>query len=280
MLIVTHEINERDFIKRIDECYRIESKALIKFFYLFELIYELNKLDKYSIVIRPHPGMETEKVKNFFESYKKFNNVKVIADGDLIDQISTSDFIIHTGCTSGVEGTLNKKNVITYLPNDNLINDSQEVRFLTEIGKVFYKKDAIIKYIKRNTKRKLIQKNTINKNLDKIKKRVLIDKQSFKRISKEIENLSFRKTNNSFSNVNNKRLNFFKKDIKLIVKKKIKKILNIPTHKTAFELKFPPFSKTNIIDRIELLNKGFNINTKYSLNFIDNRFLKISKFAD
>ena len=89
MLIATHEINERNFIKRIDECYRIESKALIRFFYLFELIYDLSKLDNYSIVIRPHPGMETEKVKNFFESYKKFNNVKVIADGDLIDCTQT-----------------------------------------------------------------------------------------------------------------------------------------------------------------------------------------------
>ena len=280
MLIATHEINERNFIKRIDECYRIESKALIRFFYLFELIYDLSKLDNYSIVIRPHPGMETEKVKNFFESYKKFNNVKVIADGDLIDQISNSDFIIHTGCTSGVEGTLNKKNVITYLPNDNLMKDSKDVKFLTEMGKIFYKKDTIIKYIKRNSKKKSIQKNTINKNLNKIKKRVLIDKQSFKRISEEIENLSFRKTNNSFKDINYKKLNFLKKDIKLIVKNKIKKILNIPSHKTAFELKFPPFNKTNIIDRIELLNKGFNINTKYSLNFIDNRFLKISKSAD
>jgi len=223
LLISTHEINEKNFIKTIDESYHIESKVLIKFFYLFELIYELNKLNDYSIVIRPHPGMETEKVKKFFDNYKILKNVKVIADGDLVDQISTSDFIIHTGCTSGVEGTLNKKNVITYLPKDNLIRDYKEVKFLTEIGKIFYKKDAIIKYIKRNAQRKFIQKNILNKNLNKIKKRVLIDKQSYKRISEEIENLSFKKTNKSYMNIGNNKLNFFKKNLKLIIKKKIKK---------------------------------------------------------
>ena len=66
------------------------------------------------------------------------------------------------------------------------------------MGKIFYKKDTIIKHIKRNSKKKSIQKNTINKNLNKIKKRVLIDKQSFKRISEEIENLSFRKNKQFF----------------------------------------------------------------------------------
>ena len=70
MLIATHEINERNFIKRIDECYRIESKALIRFFYLFELIYDLSKLDNYSIVIRPHPGMKPKKLKIFLKAIK------------------------------------------------------------------------------------------------------------------------------------------------------------------------------------------------------------------
>ena len=54
-----------------------ESKDLILTLHLINLIRELNKINIFDIIIRPHPAMDLKEVNSIFNNKKLFNNVKV-----------------------------------------------------------------------------------------------------------------------------------------------------------------------------------------------------------
>lgn len=91
----------------------------------------------YDIVIRPHPS---ENKKYWVEYAKNFSNVYVKYDKSARYWMSRSNFVIHTGCTTGIESFMLDIPTIDYTPfnnpsaNDNLpkqvsiiINDIEEV---------------------------------------------------------------------------------------------------------------------------------------------------------
>jgi surface carbohydrate biosynthesis protein len=65
------------------------------------------------IILRPHP---TENVSFWREKLSDFNNVIVTNKGPIGKQITQSDIIIHTGCTTGIEAFLQDKPVISFKP--------------------------------------------------------------------------------------------------------------------------------------------------------------------
>ena len=269
------ELNKDVIDKRVERFYNNESNDLILFLNLFKLIVKLDKLNDFSIVVRPHPAMGNEKIKLLFNSYKFLKNVKVISDNDLIDQINYSDFIISTGCTSGVEATLKSKNVITYLPNIKSIKKYKKDIFLNNIGLKFDNINKIYNHIKKNSGKNFKQNKTLQKDLNQINKRVMIDKMSYKRIVDEINDIKMNSIHNLDRKIEYSKFNylsFIKKNIKnILVKTNLrKKTLNI------FELKFPPFNQKSLTHELNNLKKSFNIKTDYKLNLLSERCLKIT----
>ena len=251
-----------------------ESKDLILTLHLINLIRELNKINIFDIIIRPHPAMDLKEVNSIFNNKKLFNNVKVSNNGALIEQIVKSDILLHFGCTSGIEATLNNKSTICFYPNINYLENYKKSTFLNKIGFNFSDEKKLIKFFKNfeNNQAEIIKKLIHDRN--QISQRVKIDGQSFKRIANEIclfstnKNLNINNSDNVFKNIN----------IKNILKKIIKKyIFKRKNGESAFEVKFPVFNYNEIKSTIDDLNKLSSINTTYKLTKLNERCIKLSK---
>ena len=194
------EINDNmDYLildKLISKIFQNESKDLILTFYLTNLIKKLNNLDKYEIIIRPHPAMDFHNVLSLFKNKKLFNNIKVSNRGALIDQISDIDILLHFGCTSGIESTLNNKTTICYYPNDKFLDDYKKNLFLNNVGLNFSEEKKLFEFFNNYDERKLEIEEKIANDRKKISERVIIDGNSYIRISDEIEKLSNKEINN------------------------------------------------------------------------------------
>ena len=54
------------------------------------------------------------------------------------------------------------------------------------------------------------------------------------------------------------------------------KLLNQkPLEQNVFEAKFPKFNKSNIEQRLKLIQNQFNINSKFNIDILNDRCLKI-----
>ncbi len=83
-------------------------------FDIIELCMSLSKsLPDELIIIRPHPG-EDGKIYQILT--KKLKNVLVIFEGGVESWIRMSRVLIHNGCTTAIQASIAKKNVITYIP--------------------------------------------------------------------------------------------------------------------------------------------------------------------
>ena len=268
IIIENEDVNRNDLIKSQFLVYDIESKETLVFYYLAELIDKIIKLKKFEITIRSHPAMDPKKVDAFF---KQFKNIKINHKGDLVDQISQTDFLIHNGCTSAVTATIKNKNIITYIPKNGVIYDYLNNNHLNRLGKKFYNSDSIIKYLK---KKYFHEKKIINNNINIVKQRTLIDGFSYKRIAKEIDKINFKKQIKKF-----KMKHFFhiyKFHYLKLTTFFLKKILS-SNQKSGFELKFPAFNYYEINNTIDKLNKNFHTNKKFSIKIYGDRLLRISK---
>ena len=258
----------------ISKMFHNESKDLILTFYLINLIKKLSNLDRYEIIIRPHPAMDFHKVISLFKSEKLFNNIKISYDGALIDQISDIDILLHFGCTSGVESTLSNKTTVRYYPSDKFLDDYKKNLFLNDIGLNFSEEKKLLEFFNNYDEKKLEIEEKITKDKKKISERVNIDGNSYIRIANEIEKLSNKEMNNA-SNTDRifKKINF-----KTIIKKKIKNyIFKQNLNKSAFDIKFPEFNELEIKKTSDYLNRNFSINTNYKLSKLSERCIKISK---
>lgn len=82
-----------------------------KFVKLIEHISQ--KKNDFQFVIRPHP-VENQ---NIYEQFaKKFPNVRVAREGNVIPWIHAAEILIHSGCTTGIEAYLCHKPAIAYVP--------------------------------------------------------------------------------------------------------------------------------------------------------------------
>lgn len=77
-----------------------------------EFIPEISKkFPDHSVIVRPHPGENREPYQSLT---RRHSNVRVINDGSVIPWLIAADAIIHNSCTTGVEGWLLNRPVISY----------------------------------------------------------------------------------------------------------------------------------------------------------------------
>ena len=158
--------NYKDRIKDIKEIIKTDK---IKLNLLIEFAINLAAKTNKQIVFRPHPEENFDIYKNAFINYK---NITVNCDFSSIEWIKSCDVLIHPDCTTGVEGAIIGKNVISLLPKiDN--------KFITSI--------PIQMSVQYNSHKKLVEdliKNKVkyeNKDIKNIKEKFFSsDKDSFK----------------------------------------------------------------------------------------------------
>jgi len=104
---ITEELKENYFIKKIEH-----SKVNLNNF--LDLIkYIAQKLPKQTIIVRPHPGENTQIYKR---TLKNINNLFIINEGSATPWIIGSKLVIHLDCTTAVESIFAEKPVISYIP--------------------------------------------------------------------------------------------------------------------------------------------------------------------
>ena len=264
--------------KKIDNLYLNESKDLLLFSYLIKLLYALSQIKDIKVKIRPHPTHDLEKLTYYFKSIKFLKKFKIVSKEDLINDISKSNFIIQTGCTSSIEGTLNQKKVIFFNPKDKFLNNYKNNTFISKIGFNISSIEKLIKFINSKHQNENFINKKIKKDMIKIKERVLIDQCSFKRMSKEIHKIKISEKNNiNFNKFNNGVSETILKNLKLFIKSKIKQRIGYSKKLNIFETKFPPFKKKLIIYKLNNLKKKFNLNVKFKLDKVNDRFLILKK---
>jgi surface carbohydrate biosynthesis protein len=102
----------------------VKKRLIFKIDFLKEVLNEyldaietLSNLDKTrSFVIRPHPS---ESKKLYEDRFRKIENVYVDNSGNVVSWIHACKGVIHYDCTTGMEASLAKKPVISYLPKYN-----------------------------------------------------------------------------------------------------------------------------------------------------------------
>lgn len=105
----TIENDEEENLYR--EFLKISAEALEKH---LELIKELaQEFKNKKIIVRPHPAENSD---FWHDKLKNIENVKVIREGGVTPWILGADVVIHSSCTTGLEGFLMGKPVISYMP--------------------------------------------------------------------------------------------------------------------------------------------------------------------
>jgi len=85
-----------------------------KTYYFIEAIkYLANNSSGFDIIFRPHP---IENIQSWKLYLKDFPNVHVIREGTITPWIINCFALMHSGCTSAIEGTVAEKPVISYVP--------------------------------------------------------------------------------------------------------------------------------------------------------------------
>jgi len=80
-----------------------------------------NRFPKHTIVVRPHPG---ENLEPYESLARRHFNVRIINEGSVIPWLIAADVIIHNSCTTGVEGWILERPVISYSAGEESIYDS------------------------------------------------------------------------------------------------------------------------------------------------------------
>jgi len=102
-----------------------------------------NYSDRIKVIIRPHPS---ENIKYWRSNTKNFKKIIVDRKRSLIEQIQSSDLVIHSGSTVGIEAHLLGKSVINFLPE---AKHKKELGYLlpNSIGQKVKKTDELLKLV-------------------------------------------------------------------------------------------------------------------------------------
>ena len=80
------------------------------------------RFSKHMIVVRPHPA---ENLDPYRSLATRHSNVRVINAGHVVPWLISAEAIVHNSCTTGVEGWILDRPVISYMPVENPSYDSQ-----------------------------------------------------------------------------------------------------------------------------------------------------------
>jgi len=101
--------DEKDFFIRERRYYKKLFKQYVEMLESASL-----KFPDINFILRPHPS---EDILRWKEALKNHSNVFVVFEGSVLNWISGSIAVIHSGCTTGIEAWALKKPVIAYNPN-------------------------------------------------------------------------------------------------------------------------------------------------------------------
>ena len=86
----------------------------IRCYHLVKLLRKLlNEFPNFNFILRPHPNETKEAWEKILVN--KYENLTINKSGSLADYIFSSELLIHTGCTSGIEAALMGKKSISFV---------------------------------------------------------------------------------------------------------------------------------------------------------------------
>ena len=229
------------------------------FIHFQNLIKFLNKkFENINFIIRPHPG---EDHNNWEKKAQKYSNIKVIYDDQsTCSWIMASDLMISCNCTTLLESYLMSKKSVNFLPYSNKL---VEFELIKASSLNIYNKSklySLINNIKNNNLKASSKKykDLFKKNIENFDK-----KNSSEIIIKYLQKLKIE------NKLRNKEITFdiiFKKKLKKLVYK-FKKYFNINNDlQKLINQKAPEINKDEIIEKIEILNKGIGVD---KLNIVE-----------
>jgi surface carbohydrate biosynthesis protein len=213
-------------------------------------------------VIRPHPSEDSEFYRQVFGYY---SNVKIIREGDIRPWIKACEAMIHTGCTTGIEGVLANKKVINYIPA-NQISD-YDIAIACEAGKFARQPDDIIDFLETN------DQSQIELSEDSTNKLYNLNHSSIAAVKDEIK---MHLNENRFSkvevdNVLIRKLKLFKSKLK---KNRIANKRKLNTKETGRNVRLSELSAYRIQEITTLFNQKHNAQIKVKL--LSRNFLILS----
>jgi surface carbohydrate biosynthesis protein len=84
------------------------------------------------VVLRPHPS---ESIEFYKAAFSTAANVAVIREGDILSWLRGADLVVHSDCTTGIEGAIAGRPVVNYLPADAPRGDT-DIEVAREAGVV------------------------------------------------------------------------------------------------------------------------------------------------
>ena len=84
------------------------------------------------VVLRPHPS---ESVEFYKAAFSTVENLTVVREGDILSWLRGADLIVHSDCTTGIEGVIAGRPVVNYLPADAPRGDT-DIEVAREAGVV------------------------------------------------------------------------------------------------------------------------------------------------
>jgi surface carbohydrate biosynthesis protein len=203
-----------------------------------DLAIALSQLNKFNIIIRPHPE-EDHAIYNI--AFEKCSNIHVVYNGSVVPWIIAADVMVHHDCTTSLEAAMLGKSSISYTKDiDQKLTTDIPIR-------ISYRYDNINDVVN-NIDNKIYRKNYIDKEI--LEKYFSFSKDSSKMILDKIFNTLV------VDDLPNKNMWLFK--ILSNIKDLIKFIL--PVKNKLFEQKISGLNKQEIN---LILHK---INTKYGTN--------------
>ncbi len=147
------------------------------------------KFKNHTIIFRPHPRQDINKVKNRFGKIPK--NLKIIYKFTSSPWIIKSNIYVHSHCATVYEALLLKKKIFCFRPNLKMMYEKK----LTEYGEFYQDENKLIEKLSKQINKKKIKNNIFNskiihfdeKGLDSseiIAKKII---QKFRKVKSEIK---------------------------------------------------------------------------------------------
>lgn len=242
------------------------------FFSYIEMLEELSSRFPFiQFILRPHPS---EDIENWRKNVEGLNNVHVVFEGSATEWMQGALAVIHTGCTTGIEGRTLQKPVFSYNPNPDYRHQS----FLPD--KFGYKVEDIetlcilLSNVVNNSNS--FVKEQYNKQLGEAKQWIenITGPLAAERILDSLDNIFDRSSNRNYKKedmdcikykMTNKNKQFIKNDTKSFIKivKKtvgffIKKLYRSDRKKSASTQKFTSIKPHDIESKLAIFDSIFS----------------------
>ena len=257
--------------KLFEEHFGNAAEDYLKIYYFIEAIKYLSKNNNgYDIVLRPHPSENIQAWEVFLGGIP---NVHVIQEGSITPWINKSFAVMHNGCTTGFEATVSNKPLITFVPFKPNYHPtlSNELGLRVETLKELLKTVNDLFSSNKDDNDKSINKTLSNLITDKLN---LEDELAAEKIVKIWESLGrdgLSKTSNfkAFQFLN--KLVEFRDSIGFF----LRKIFPEKLSRFRKDLKFTPFEKDDIYNRVNRLRGILGIQEKIECKLLAKRTILI-----